>query len=90
MILYFKDGPPGSYGEGYYKFYLAAPEHEDAIVFRMPVDAPKSERIERARNKLFYRYQESLPFQIHEAEEVHVVWWLMEHRKKADLGEDSD
>ena len=66
---------------------MAAPENKDAIVFRMPEGAPKPERVDRARNKLFFRYKEFLPFQIHEAEEVHVVWWLMEHRKKADLGE---
>lgn len=87
MRLYFESGPKDAYGQGWFQFFLAEPEGKAPIVFRMPIEATKPERIERARSKLFFRYHERQPFKVTEADEVHVVRWLMEHRKKAELGE---
>lgn len=87
MRLFFEAGPKGAYGGGWYEFFLARPEGKDPLVFRMPAEASKAERVERARSKLFFRYQDRQPFKITTAEEIHVVRWLMEHRKKAELGE---
>ena len=90
MRLFFEGGPKGAYGRGWYRFFLAIPEVENPIVFRMPEESPKDEIVHRARTKLFFRYGEQKPFRISDAEEVHVVRWLMDHKKKADLGEKPD